>query len=197
MNERPSILCPLIPGMALPGDWHQGKIPANIVAGANSVIDSSHSFVHYQATGVVGLRVGNNVTICRASFAVARDGKIEIGDDCYITDASFVCCSRIAIGKRVMIAGGVTIVDCDCCTHVPLPHMLDAIGRSADEEQALREGAPASAVTIGDDVWIGSNATIRKGVVIGAGAVIAPGAVVTRSVPARAYVAGGPCSPSN
>jgi len=194
MTVRTSVLCALVPGKALPGDWHQGSIPNNIVAGTNSVIDSSHCFIHYRATGGVGLCVGNNVTICRASLAVDRDGKIEIGDDCYIADASIVCSSRITIGKRVMVASGVTISDSD---FLPTSPIVDAGPLAATNDQTFHSEAAATPIVIGDDVWIGSNATIRKGVIIGEGAVIAPGALVTRSVPARAYVAGSPTPPSD
>jgi acetyltransferase-like isoleucine patch superfamily enzyme len=47
-------------------------------------------------------------------------------------------------------------------------------------------------IIIGDDVLIGSRATILKGVTIGDGAIVGAGSVVTRSVPARALVAGNP-----
>jgi hypothetical protein len=86
---------PLVPGASLPGDWYHGSIPTNIEVGENSVIDSSFCFKHYYATGSVGLRVGSNVTIWRASLAVDADAVIEIGDYCYIADASLVCSARI------------------------------------------------------------------------------------------------------
>src|SRR5215831_7907123 len=74
---------PLVPGETLPGDWFPGQIPENIVVGQNTVIDSSFCFKHYFATGKVGLRVGSNVTIWRASLAAEEDAVIEIGDYCY------------------------------------------------------------------------------------------------------------------
>jgi acetyltransferase-like isoleucine patch superfamily enzyme len=197
MTERPPVFFPRIPNMALPCDWRQGKVPTDILAGANTVLDSSHCFIHCHAIGQVCLRVGNNVTILRASLALNRDGKIVIGDDCYISDASIACSSRITIGKRVMIAGGVTIVDSDSHPLLPASSIGDAMVFTAAGDQALRSEMTASPIEIGDDVWIGSYATIRKGVVIGAGAVIAPGALVTRSVPARAYVAGNLAHASN
>src|SRR5262249_5733312 len=49
---------PLTPGAVLPGDWFPGRIPANVLAGEGTVIDSSFGFKHYYATAPVGLRVG-------------------------------------------------------------------------------------------------------------------------------------------
>jgi acetyltransferase-like isoleucine patch superfamily enzyme len=48
------------------------------------------------------------------------------------------------------------------------------------------------AVTIGDDVWIGTRATILQGVTIGKGAVIGAGAVVTKDIPPYAIAVGIP-----
>lgn len=49
-----------------------------------------------------------------------------------------------------------------------------------------------SAITIGDDVWIGLSAYIRGGVELGTGCIVGTGAVVTKDVPPYAIVAGNP-----
>jgi maltose O-acetyltransferase len=54
------------------------------------------------------------------------------------------------------------------------------------------QGSRSTAVTIGDDVWIGTRALILAGVTIGSGAVIGAGAVVTKDVAANEIVAGVP-----
>jgi acetyltransferase-like isoleucine patch superfamily enzyme len=186
---------PLIPGAALPDDWFAGTIPSNIIAGENSVIDSSFCFKHYYAKGAVGLRVGRNVTIWRASLAADEQAMIEIGDDTYVANASLVCTERISIGARVMIAGGVTIADSDFHPIAPAARVADTVALSPVGDRARRPPVEARPVTIEDDVWIGFNATILKGVRIGAGAVIAPGALVLRDVPAGSEVAGNPAQP--
>jgi acetyltransferase-like isoleucine patch superfamily enzyme len=88
----------------------------------------------------------------------------------------------VRIGRRVLIAGGVTIADYD-------GHPLDAADRRAGLTSAPDQIRP---VTIGDDVWIGQGAVILKGVTIGERAVVGAHAVVTRDVPADSVVAGNP-----
>lgn len=50
----------------------------------------------------------------------------------------------------------------------------------------------ASAVKLGDFVWIGFNALVLPGVEIGACSIVGAGSVVTKSVPPRSIVAGNP-----
>ena len=183
---------PLIAGARLEGDWFDGRVPANIEAGAGTVLDSSFCFKHYFATGPVGLRVGRNVTFWRTSLAAEANGLIEIGDFCYLTNASLVCSSRITIGSYVMIAGGVTIADSDFHPMGAAARLADTVALSPIGDRTRRPAIDARPVVIEDDVWIGYNATILKGVRVGAGAVIAPGALVGRDVPAGAHVAGNP-----
>jgi acetyltransferase-like isoleucine patch superfamily enzyme len=186
---------PLTPGAALPGDWFAGKIPDNIVAGENTVIDSSFCFKHFYAKAPIGLRVGCHVTLWRTSLAADENAVIEIGDYCYLANASLVCTERISIGSHVMIAGGVTIADSDFHPLGPAGRIADTIALSARGDRSRRPRVGVRPVVVEDGVWIGWNATILKGVRVGEGAVVAPGALVNRDVPAGAYVAGNPARP--
>lgn len=186
------VFLPLIAGSKLDGDWFNGTIPRNIVVGDGTVIDSSFCFKHYYATAETGLRVGRNVTIWRTSLAAEATGVIEIGDYCYISNASLVCASRITIGSYVMIAGGVTIADSDFHPVSAALRIADSIALSPVGNRKRRPPIDTRPVRIGDDVWIGYNATILKGVTIGDGATIEAGALVLRDVPAGATVSGNP-----
>jgi acetyltransferase-like isoleucine patch superfamily enzyme len=183
---------PLCPGATLPGDWYPGRIPENIVVGGNTVIDSSFCFKHFYSEKPVGLRVGSHVTIWRASLATEKNAAIEIGDYCYIANASLVCSERISIGSYVLVAGGVTIADSDYHPLDPAQRLADTVALSPIGDRRNRPPVHSSPVVIEDDVWIGYNATILKGVRVGAGAVIAPGSLVVRDVPAGARVGGFP-----
>jgi acetyltransferase-like isoleucine patch superfamily enzyme len=190
--ETVKLFHPLVPGTTLAGDWFPGRIPENIVVGENTVIDSSFCFKHYFAKRSVGLRIGSNTTIWRASLAAEEDAMIEIGDYCYIANASLVCSERISIGSYVMIAGGVTIADCDFHPLEPAARLADTVALSPLGDRKRRPPIKTAPVVIEDDVWIGYNATILKGIRLGAGATVAPGSLVIKDVPAGAEVAGNP-----
>jgi acetyltransferase-like isoleucine patch superfamily enzyme len=191
----PPLFHQLVPGASLPGDWYHGRIPTNIDVGTNVVIDSSFCFKRYLAKGPIGLRVGNNVTIWRTALSAEEAGLIEIGDNCYLSNASLVCSSRITLGSYVLVAGGVTIADSDFHPIAPAARLADTIAISPVGDRRRRPPIGVRPVVIEDDVWIGYNATILKGVRIGAGAIVAPGALVIHDVPPGAHVAGNPAGP--
>lgn len=192
MTTETQLFYKLEPGAQLPGDWFAGCVPINVVAGEETVIDSSFCFKHFYSKRDVGLRVGRGTTIWRASLAADDDAVIEIGDYCYIANASLVCSERIQIGSRVMIAGGVTIADSDFHPLAPAARLADTVALSPIGDRARRPRIDTRPVRIEDDVWIGYNATILKGVTIGAGALVGPGALVLRDVPPGTEVAGNP-----
>jgi acetyltransferase-like isoleucine patch superfamily enzyme len=181
-----------LPGSEIPGDWFSGRIPENIKVGKNCVIDSSFCFKHYFSKKPTGLLVGDNVTIWRASLAVEEGGQLEIGDYCYVSNASIVVSEFVKVGSFVFIAGGVTIADSDFHPVAPAKRIQDTIALSPVGDRSNRPNISAKKVVIGNDVWIGYNATILKGVTIGEGAVISPGSVVVNDVPSGKLVAGNP-----
>jgi acetyltransferase-like isoleucine patch superfamily enzyme len=183
---------PLQPGAIFEGDWFQGKIPENIIVGENTVMDSAVCFKNYHSSLPIGLKVGKNVTFWRTSLAAEENGKIEIGDNCYISNASLVCSEKISIGNNVLIAGGVTIADSDFHPVAPAARLADTIAISAVGNRSKRPDIATKPVIIEDDVWIGFNATILKGIRIGAGSIIAAGALVIGDVPPNSEVAGNP-----
>ena len=182
----------LVPGAKLEGDWYPGLIPANIEVGRDCAIDSSFCFKHFFARRQGALRIGDEVTLWRTSLAVEERGRLEIGNQCYLANASIVCSSRITLGNRVFVAGGVTIVDSDFHPLSAASRLADTIALSPTGDRGKRPHLASLPVVIGDDVWIGYNATVLKGVTVGDGAVIGPGAVVLRDVPAGSTVAGNP-----
>lgn len=99
---------------------------------------------------------------------------------------------RTFINKDFMIVGGgyVTIgADCligpRCSIYTP--------NHAEDRERRLAGWERASAVTIGDNVWLGGSVTITPGVTIGDHAIIGAGSVLTRDIPAGMVAVGNPC----
>jgi acetyltransferase-like isoleucine patch superfamily enzyme len=185
---------PLVAGQTPEKDWFQGKVPANIEVGENTVFDSSFCFKHYFSRLPVGMRVGRDVTLWRTSIAVEEEGYLELGDECYVANANLVSSRSIRVGSRCFIAGGVTIADSDFHPIDPAARLADTIALSSRGDRRNRPEVACAEVVVGDDVWIGWNASIMKGVTIGDGAVVAPGALVVKSVPAGAWVSGNPAA---
>ncbi len=107
-------------------------------------------------------------------------GQINIQSGFFLNRSSVLMCRKhISIGRDVLVADHVTIIDHD--------HGLMPLGVPYGER-----GYVEAAIHIGNFVWIGSHATVLKGVSIGDNAVIAAGSVVTKNVPTREVWGGIP-----
>lgn len=172
--------------------WHESALPANVRVGANSVIGGAYAFKRFRTRREPGLIVGSHCTLDGTHFAAGEQGRIEIGDYCYFTNAVLLCEEELRIGNYVVIGWNATIADTDFHPLGPAERIADAIACSPLAEGRARPTILRRPVIIEDDVWIGPNATILKGVRIGAGAFVEAGALVTRNVPAGARVVGNP-----
>ncbi len=168
--------------------------PDNVRTGVNTVISGDIAFKRFRSTLSPGLVVGAECTMDGVQFAVGEQGRIDIGDYCYFTNAVLLCELAIRIGSYVVIGWNTTIADTDFHPLAPALRIADAMACSPLAAGRARPEVPQRAVIIEDDVWIGPNATILKGVRIGAGSFIEPGALITRDVPPRSRVAGNPAT---
>jgi acetyltransferase-like isoleucine patch superfamily enzyme len=175
-----------------PAGWTHGKLPENVFLGADSVIAESHAFRRFKSRHPEALVIGEHCTMDGVHFAVGPEGRVEIGDYCYFTNAVLLCELELRIGRYVMIGWNATIADSDFHPIAPAERIADAVACSPLGNGRPRPEVVRRPVIIEDDVWIGPNAAILKGVRIGAGAVVEAGAVVTADVPARARVLGNP-----
>lgn len=107
-------------------------------------------------------------------------GQITLGRNTYIGHhCSFGSTVSIDIGDDCIIANGVIFTDDD--------HVFE------QKTMPIRDqGVRATAIHIGDDVWIGSGARVLRGVSIGSHAVVAAGAVVRNDVSPGVVVGGVP-----
>jgi acetyltransferase-like isoleucine patch superfamily enzyme len=129
----------------------------------------------------------------RGELLVFENGNVSIGNYCFVGEGSRIWSHQaIRIGSHVMIAHDVEIHDSNY-------HSLDFLVRRQEIHDRFDKnvkfpftGATESAVTIGDDVWIGFRSSIMKGVNIGTGAAVAACSVVTKDVPPYTLVAGNP-----
>jgi len=174
--------------------WSHGALPANVRAGANTVISGEVAFKRLRSRHTPALVLGAQCTMDGVQFAIGEDGVIEIGDYCYFTNVVLLCDLQLRIGSYVVLGWNTTIADTDFHPLAPALRIADAIACSPLGAGRPRPDVPRRAVVIEDDVWVGPNATILKGVRIGAGSFIEPGSLITRDVPPNSRVAGNPAA---
>jgi acetyltransferase-like isoleucine patch superfamily enzyme len=175
-----------------PGRWTEGKLPANVRVGLNTVITGEHAFERFYSESDPALVVGAHCTIDGVHFALGKQARIIIEDYCYFTSAILLCEFEIMIGSYVVVGWNTTIADTDFHPIAPADRIADAISCSPLGKGRPRPDILYKSVLIEDMVWIGPNAAIMKGVRIGRGAFIEPGSLLTQDVPPGARVAGNP-----
>lgn len=148
-----------------------------------------------------GVRVHSSSWVAWRSDVDAGGGQVEIGPDCEIHPGAMLLAygGNIRLGARCSVNpycvlyghGGLTIGEgVRIAAHVviiPANHVV-----AEGDVPIVESGMQARGIRIDDHVWIGAGARILDGVHIGAHAVVGAGSVVTKSVPARATVAGVP-----
>lgn len=175
-----------------PGRWLDGKLPENVILGANSIIRGDLAFKRFHSKLNPAIVVGAHCTLDGVHFALGETARVQIGDYCCLSNAVLLCELELRLGNYVIIGWNTTIADTDFHPISPAQRIADAVACSPLGKDIKRPHIAAAAVAIEDDVWIGPGATILKGVRIGAGSFIEPGALVTRDVPPRSRVAGNP-----
>lgn len=175
-----------------PGHWVEGELPANVRVGSNSIITGDYAFKRFRSKHETALAIGADCTLDGVHFAIGEEGKISIGNYCYLTNVVLLCELELRIGNYVVISWNTTLADTDFHPMSPAQRIADAVACSPLGKEQPRPAVVQRAITIEDDVWIGPNATILKGVHIGAGAFIEAGSLVTRDVPPHARMMGNP-----
>ncbi len=122
-----------------------------------------------------------------------------IGEQCWIEPPIYFCYgTNVFIGEGVYVNFNLNLVD-DYRIFIGngvkfAPNVTIAVtGHPVDPKLRADGYMYAFAVTIGDNVWIGSGAVICPGVTIGENTVIGAGSIVTKDIPANVVAAGNPC----
>lgn len=148
----------------------------------------------------------NNKTLMRL---LCQNKFLHFGEHSEIRPGAYIiCCSRIWIGKSVVVrpgshlyadprAEGGKIVIEDEVLLGPCVHIYTNNHRYLDPDQTIYsqgydEESISDTVYLRKGCWVGANSVILKGVEIGVNSVVAAGSVVTRSIPPRSLAAGVP-----
>nr|WP_279680237.1 acyltransferase [Dyadobacter pollutisoli] len=179
-----------------------GKLPKYLhQTGVDTIMqpDGIKLFFHTKREERNYVTIGKKCIINADFIFETEKGKITIGDNVHIGNASFICRTSISIGNDVTMAWGITLYDHNS-------HSIHWEERMNDNNQCYKDlteshnnilnkdwtNVVQKPIQIGNKVWIGFDATILKGVTIGEGAVVGAKSVVTKDVPAWAVVAGNP-----
>ncbi len=132
--------------------------------------------------GYYGNQIGYNLP---CTFHVEKGGSITIGNSVGMSQTTLYSSKGgdIRIGNNVLIGGGVKIYGTDF-------HSLDFHDRRIFELDIQKR--KSSAITIGNDCFIGAGTIILCGVNIGDCSIIGAASVVTKDVPAGEIWAGNP-----
>jgi len=152
--------------------------PGSLKLGPGAVIESGEFPCIFEIEQGGAITIGERVWLrckyCSNVLTAYAGARIEIGDDCFLNGAILSAKNRIKLGKKNLLAWGVTILDAD-------HHDL-----SNSRKERIRS------VEIGDHVLVGAYAVILPGVRIGAHSVIGASSVVTHDLPDHAIAAGAP-----
>lgn len=125
---------------------------------------------------------GENVEISQ-NVLMEFPSRITIGNNVFLNRGTLLTArAPISVGDDCLI-GPYSIVNSG-------DHSFDTL-----DTPIRNQKHKFSAISIGQDVWIGAHVTILRGVTIGDGAVVAAGSVVRDDVPPRTLVAGVPARP--
>lgn len=151
------------------------------------VARTAHCISHTRAN----IKIGNHCE-AKGTLYSYKEGKILIGDNCYIGVSSFIGAKdQIKIGNEVIIASHVRIFDNN--NHPTDPDLRKKMSQSDFYcDLWTWDYADSKPVYIEDNVWIGEYSKILKGVKIGKGSIVASNSVVTKDVPEYVIVAGNP-----
>jgi acetyltransferase-like isoleucine patch superfamily enzyme len=177
----------------IPGDWHDGVIPANVLLEDGAFIESSQMFQHYRSRLPKGLHLAQGAGCYEGTmFDLGPEAEVRVGRYSMLNGAWLGVDGSIVIGDYVLISWNVIIQDSLRFAMDPAARRMQLEESSRSRQRDVVPIAPVQPVTIGDKVWIGFDVCILPGVTIGEAAVVGAKSVVTADLPPYCIAAGNP-----
>ena len=159
-------------------------------------------FLKEKPDEIEGCTIGANSTIRPGSiYSKARVGKNTRTGHNFLVSENTIIGDGCLIGTNVIIDNDCTIGDnCSFQTGAYVPTgskignrvFLGPNASLTNDKKPVRTEYRLEAITLRDDVTVGSNATLMPGITVEEGAFIAGGALVTKDVPAWHLAKGYP-----
>ncbi len=177
----------------VPGDWHDGIVPANAVIADAAHLETSYSFLLCRSELPEGVRIGRGSTVYLGSmFDVGPRGRVRIGDFSLINCAWFICDAEIEIGDYALISWNVVFMDNYRASFDAKERRRQVKTVPTTQPRRLLAESPARPIRIGRNVWIGFDCCVLPGATIGEGSIVGARSVVAGDVPPFTVVAGNP-----
>jgi acetyltransferase-like isoleucine patch superfamily enzyme len=176
-------------------DWHDGVVPECVDVHEEAYLESAFSFTCCRSERPHAVRIARGAHVYSATlFDMGPDAEVSIGECSMLNGARIMCDREIVIGAYATISWNVMFMDSYRLPSNPLARRSQLL--TLGHEFYPRElRAPAQAIRLHDNVWIGFDVCILPGVTIGEGSVVGARSVVNADVPAYMVVAGNPARP--
>ena len=181
------------PGRALPWDWYDGAIPANVQVASSAYIETAFSFYLFRGERPDAVTIGEGAsTYLGTMFDVGPRGKVTLGNYTLVHGARIICESAITIDDYALVSWNVVLMD---SYRVPTdPDLRRALVQKVPvlQPRRLDNQVPARPIHVGRGAWLGFDSCLLPGVRVGEGAVVGARSVVDADVEPFTIVAGNP-----
>jgi acetyltransferase-like isoleucine patch superfamily enzyme len=175
----------------IPGDWHPGFIPDNVVIDPSALIETSYAFLPYRSEAPVGLDLARGAGIYTGTMLdLGPRGRVTIGECGIVTAVRIVCDSEVEIGPCCFISWNVILMD-SYRTPVDPEGRRRLLQKKGGHLPPAFE-AEARPIRIGKAAWIGFDSCVLPGVTIGEASIVGARSVVVDDVPPYTIAVGNP-----
>ncbi|MCU0440317.1 MAG: acyltransferase [Raineya sp.] len=163
-----------------------------IEIGENTSIENLNIDIREPLPNHLYIKLGNNCIIHGNLIIENSEGGILIDDNTYIgANTTLISTKKIIIGKNVMLAWGITVIDHNSHS-LNYDERIKDMCRALNKEKVEWENVEKGEIVVEDYAWIGFNSIILKNVRISKGSIIGAGSVLTKSTEPFSVYGGNP-----